>query len=129
MSDNYPPGAANDPRAPYNEKPDPEIEVTVRSTLIKETVVIGCEAYQFVEYDYDPLDGFLGGHLVTEAGDDLEECFRSQDKTPIQIIMDCQRIVGELLREKKRTYAGIYLPQLLDACEGWEEEEVVISDK
>ena len=113
MTDNYPPGAANDPRAPYNEKPDPEIEVTVRSTLIKETVVIGCEAYQFVEYDYDPLD-------------DLEECFRSQDKTPIQIIMDCQRIVGELLREKKRTYAGIYLPHLLDACEGWEEEELEV---
>ena len=84
------------------------------------------EAYQFVEYDYDPLDGFLGGHLVTEAGDDLEECFRSQDKTPIQIIMDCQRIVGELLREKKRTYAGIYLPHLLDACEGWEEEELEV---
>lgn len=126
--DNYPPGAANDPRAPYNEMLDPEIEVTVRSTLIKETVVMGCAAYQYVEYDYDPVDGFCSGHLVTDAGDDLEECFRNQDKTPIQIIMDCKRIVGELLREKKRSYAGIYLPSLLDACEGWEEEEIEVKN-
>ena len=102
--------------------------MTVRSTLIKETVVIGCEAYQFMEYDYDPIDGFCNGHLVTEAGDDLVECFRTQDKTPKQIIMDCQRIVSELLREKKRSYAGIYLPPLLDACEGWEEEELIVKN-
>jgi hypothetical protein len=128
MMGNYPPGAANDPRAPYNEKPDPEIEVTVRSTLIKETVVIGCEAYQYVEHEYDPLDGSIYSHTVTEAGDDLEECFRNQDKTPIQIIMDCKRIVGELLKKKRRSYADIYLPYLLDACDGWEEEDLTVSD-
>ena len=28
--DNYPPGAAHDPNAPYNEEPCPDIDVTVR---------------------------------------------------------------------------------------------------
>ena len=35
MMDNYPPGAAHDPNAPYNEEPCPDIDVTVRATLVK----------------------------------------------------------------------------------------------
>ena len=39
--DNYPPGAAHDPNAPYNEEPCPDIDVTVRATLVKDTVLTG----------------------------------------------------------------------------------------
>ena len=39
MMDNYPPGAAHDPNAPYNEEPCPDIDVTVRATLVKDTVL------------------------------------------------------------------------------------------
>ena len=42
---NYPPGAANDPRAPYNERPLEEIDVTVKTSLIKETVIETSEGH------------------------------------------------------------------------------------
>ena len=46
--DNYPPGAANDPRAPYNEEPMPEVEVEVTVRLMKGTVVYA-ETHDCVE--------------------------------------------------------------------------------
>lgn len=49
--DNYPPGAANDPNAPYNEQiiPDMEFDVTVSISLSK-TVVCNTNDYG-IEYD------------------------------------------------------------------------------
>ena len=48
--DNYPLGAANDPRAPYNqdENPEVEVEVTVSITLSK-TVKVLVADYELVE--------------------------------------------------------------------------------
>lgn len=48
--DNYPPGAANDPRAPYNqsENPEVEVEVTVSVTLSK-TVKVLVTDYELIE--------------------------------------------------------------------------------
>lgn len=54
MYDNYPPGAANDPNAPYNQV-DPEemeIEVTVSITLSK-TVKIAVTDYEYFEGERD----------------------------------------------------------------------------
>ena len=47
--DNYPPGAANDPNAPYNqcENPEVEIDVTVSITLSKTVKVL------VTDYDLD----------------------------------------------------------------------------
>lgn len=47
---NYPPGAANDPNAPYNqrENPEVEIEVTVSITLSK-TVKVFVTDYELIE--------------------------------------------------------------------------------
>jgi len=49
MMDNYPLGAANDPKAPYNqyENPEVEIEVTVSITLSKTVKVL------VTDYDVD----------------------------------------------------------------------------
>lgn len=48
--DNYPLGAANDPRAPYNqdENPEVEVEVTVSITLSK-TVKVFVSDYDLIE--------------------------------------------------------------------------------
>ena len=48
--DNYPPGAAYDPRAPYNQKENPEVEidVTVSITLSK-TVKVLVTDYDLIE--------------------------------------------------------------------------------
>ena len=54
MNSNYPPGAANDPRAPYNERPLEEIDVTVKTSLIKETVVETSEGHMVCETEIEP---------------------------------------------------------------------------
>lgn len=57
--DNYPPGAANDPRAPYNqsENPEVEVEVTVSITLSK-TVKVLVTDYELTE-DVDEDGSFV----------------------------------------------------------------------
>ena len=58
--DNYPPGAANDPRAPYNqcENPEVEVEVTVSVTLSK-TVKVLVTDYELIE-EVDEDGTFVG---------------------------------------------------------------------
>ena len=51
--DNYPPGAAHDPNAPYNEEPCPDIDVTVRATLVKDTVLTGRYEHRVADYFSD----------------------------------------------------------------------------
>lgn len=51
--DNYPPGAANDPRAPYNQKENPEVEVEVTvSVTLSKTVKVLVTDYELIE-DFD----------------------------------------------------------------------------
>lgn len=88
MSDNYPPGAANDPLAPYNQvDPEPiEIEVTVSITLSK-TVKIYVDDYiqEAPEVDED-------GHY--HKGDiDFSECNLSK-AVEEQITLPNEKVEG-----------------------------------
>ena len=58
MIDNYPPGAANDPRAPYNEPlvEGREVEVTISLTISK-TVKVAVTDYEYFEGERDE-DGY-----------------------------------------------------------------------
>lgn len=58
MYDNYPPGAANDPNAPYNEPSveEREIEVTV-CLIISKTVKVRVTDYEYFEGEVDE-DGY-----------------------------------------------------------------------
>ena len=93
---NYPPGAANDPRAPYNERPGMETEVTVRTTLVKETVVETSEGHMVCETEIEP-DGTRSHVSFFEPDVDLKETF--------------------------------YLPDLINDCEDWEEEEITVNSE
>ena len=128
MSDNYPPGAANDPRAPYNEKPLLEVDVTAKSTLIKETVVETSECHTVVEREIE-ADGSYSTIAYEEPEIDLRDAFESEQRRPIQIIRDCQKICQELVRVGNRFFAGIYLPTLVDDCDDWEEEEILVNSE
>jgi len=121
MTDNYPPGAANDPRAPYNEPRSMETEVTVRTTLVKETVVETSEVHYVRETEIEP-DGTRSTVGFYETDEDLTEAFLNAHRSAIQIIRDCQKICQELVRVGNRFFAGIYLPTLVDDCDDWEEE-------
>ena len=127
MSDNYPPGAANDPRAPYNERPGMETEVTVRTTLIKETVVESSEGHWVQESEIEP-DGSRSTVGFYETDEDLKETFLGAHRSAIQIIRDCEKIAKALLTDGNRFYATIYIPTLIDDCEDWEEEELKIEN-
>ena len=123
---NYPPGAANDPRAPYNERPMEEIEVTVKTSLIKETVIETSEGHMVCESEIEP-DGTRSHVSFFEPDVDLKETFLYVHRSAIQIIRDCEKICKELVKNGIRFYAGIYLPTLIDDCEDWEEVEITVN--
>ena len=123
---NYPPGAANDPRAPYNERPTEETDVTVRTVLIKETVVETSEGHWVHETEIEP-DGTRSHVSFFEPDVDLKETFLYAHRSAIQIIRDCEKICKELVKNGIRFYAGIYLPTLIDDCEDWEEVEITVN--
>ena len=127
MNDNYPPGAANDTRAPYNERPGMETEVTIKTTLIKETVVETSEGHYVRESEIEP-DGTRSTVGFYETDEDLKETFLNAHRPAIQIIRDCDKICKELVKNGMRFYAGIYLSTLVDDCQDWEEEEIIISE-
>jgi hypothetical protein len=127
MTDNYPPGAANDPRAPYNERPGMETEVTVRTTLIKETVVETSEGHMVCESEIEP-DGSRSTVSFYETDEDLKETFLNAHRSAIQIIRDCEKICKALLADGNRFLAGIYIPTLIDDCQEWEEEILKIEN-
>ena len=127
MKDNYPPGAANDTRAPYNERPTEEVEVTAKSVLIKETVVETSERHTVVEREIEP-DGSYSTIAYEEPEIDLRDAFESEQRRPIQIIRDCQKICQELVRVGNVWFAKKYIPKLIDDCEDWEEETFDISE-
>ena len=127
MNDNYPPGAANDPRAPYNERPGLETEVTAKTTLIKQKVVETSEGHYVRESEIEP-DGTRSTVGFYETDEDLKETFLNAHRPAIQIIRDCDKICKELVKNGMRFYAGIYLSTLVDDCQDWEEEEIIISE-
>ena len=125
MNSNYPPGAANDPRAPYNERPMEEVDVTVETTLVKETVVEASGGHWVRETEIEP-DGTRSTVSFYETDEDLKETFLNAHRSAIQIIRDCEKIAKALLLNGKRFFAGIYLPTLIDDCDDWEEENFEI---
>lgn len=125
MMSNYPPGAENDPDAPYNEPQMEEVEILVRQTLTKEDVIYVRPAYSHVEYEYDPVEGCNVGTTIHEYGDDLEAYYDDQHLGILRILEKTKKIVQELRKEGKRWYANVNLSELEDECEGWESEELI----
>ena len=122
---NYPPGATNDPRAPYNERPMLEVDVTAKSTLIKETVVETSERHTVVEREIE-VDGSYSTIAYEEPEIDLLDEFLGSHRRPIEIISDCRKICQELVRCGNVWFAKKYIPKLIDDCEDWEEEDFEI---
>lgn len=130
--DNYPVGAAGDPRAPWNEVNEPEIDVTARAVLKKETTMFGGESHTCVEYEIDPDTGRRVPIMYRENDESEEDLFRQQYRSPGEIIMCCEWICRQLLKEgrdflKYELIPGhtrvINLRDLVMDCEGWEEED------
>jgi hypothetical protein len=102
---NYPPGAANDPNAPYNQEDPPEVEVTVTETLVKVTYI----------YSYSSR---------------VAEVYKNDHRTAEQCLNDSYRVIKALYDERKpnRFYEHVDLLHLLDDLEGWQTEEFSVND-
>jgi hypothetical protein len=103
MSDNYPPGAAHDPRAPYNEPITTETEVCMTDVLAKTASILGCHD------DDDAIE--------------LRQTCQVQHRTPYEIIKACSKICLELLAEHRTYFAGYIIRDLILDCEDWEPIE------
>ena len=140
--DNYPPGAANDPNAPYNEVdvPEKDFDVTCCQTLSR-TVVVTTNNYipGASGVDYEP-DG-EGGYCACGWQDDddtsdtnwADEYTANGYKTPLELISMLQEYLEKDLRDIQRdmlpndrsfkaTKARM-LKGLIEECEAWTEDE------
>ena len=104
-----------------------ETEVTVRTTLIKETVVETSEGHMVCESEIEP-DGSRSTVSFYETDEDLKETCLNAHRSAIQIIRDCEKICTQLIKVGNRYFADIYLPTLADDCQDWEEDEFEVDN-
>ena len=117
MYDNYPPGAAHDPNAPYNEPLIPEREFDVEVTITMSKVVTITTDNYVPEYDDED------GH--TYANTENTECDKEFENSGHFTIADLiEELKGYVVEDMKtcapNTRKVSHLKRLLLACEDWE---------
>ena len=113
MIDNYPPGAARDPRAPYNQPMETEVEVVATATL-------QCSTELLIETEHYALSD--GGYEIPDS--DLQEYFENVNLTPQEILIKCLKIVNALIKANHCTFAGVHLVSMRIALQDWSQEEL-----
>lgn len=104
---NYPPGAAHDAAAPYNQPADEWADVFVQETLTRKARL--------------PLPGG-----TTPSQPRLEELYLREYRTLQQTLQRCCRVIYALLGASTTSVADTYLPRLLEDCRGWATEETTV---
>jgi hypothetical protein len=122
---NYPPGAANDPNAPWNEKetPEKEFEVCITQTLSKSVKV--------TTNDYIPDEGVDDdGHYYfdTDTSDtDWDEVYsESNHYTPLQLIEKFKKYLEIELAIAGNTKDKKKLEHLIEECDNWCMDDIEI---
>ncbi len=109
-----------------NEDNEQKIEVTVRQQLSKNTVLWGCKGHYCTDWDVDPDTGRSVSTSYWESDENFEELFHKQQRTPMEIIMCCDKMAKQLILDGKHNYAGINMSDLRNDCSGWEEDELSV---
>ena len=117
MYDNYPPGAAHDQNAPYNEPLIPEREFDVEVTItMSKVVTITTDKYV---PEYDDEDGHT--YANTENTEWDKEFENSGHFTIADLIEELKGYVVEDMKTcAPNTRKVSHLKRLLLACEDWE---------
>ncbi len=111
----------------YFDLDEPEkVEVTVRQMLIKATVVEAFEKHICSEREWDASEGRYVYINSIEVDDNLGDRFNEQQRTALQVIACCEKLVERLMDNGHRWYANIDLAQLLGDCANWHEESLNI---
>lgn len=111
LMDNYPPGAANDPLAPYNEVDPPEklFDIIISCSLSKELSVYS--------HDYDP-DGCSGAGLLNSPIDN----YRNHHYTIQELLGILKEVAMEKLTKKENIHKW---KQVIQDCNKWVVDEEV----
>ena len=123
--DNYPPGAANDPNAPYNEVevPEREFDVTISMSLSR---TVQCYTNKYIpEVDEE------NGHLYVDTGDTpWSEVYGDNHKTIPELLEELKKYIQKDLDnladdETKidKAFHRRRLEFLLTECDEWTVDE------
>lgn len=110
---NYPPGAANNPLAPWNEVDPPEKAFDV---------VVSCSLSKDIEVTSDNYDktGFYGAGLLNEPWVEYTD-----NEYTVEQIIDFAKQCAELMLTKQdysiKSKRGLRI--MLDSCKGWTVDE------
>ena len=131
-ADYYPPGAYNDPNAPWNEVevPEEDFEITCSQSLSK-TVTVTTNNYipgaSGVDYESDDEGGVYASawHDAPDTTDTnwADEYHENDYHTPLQLI----ELFGQFLEEQKAHGIVFKSPKftdhLIEECKDWNEDE------
>ena len=116
----YPPGAENDPNAPYNQTDVPERKFDIECECVLRTVVA------VNTNDYVPETDDDNGHeYANTENTDWQHAFENSGHFTIQDLLDELREYVKEDMEKclPNTGRGAHLKRLLAACDQWETIE------
>lgn len=128
--DYYPPGAYDDPDAPFNEKEIPEKEFGV---LCSQTL---SRSVPCITNDYDSEGEELDedGNIVPINIDTSETCWEdvyaeNDHRTPLQLInLFKNYLSNKLTGNPPMPESPSFLKHLIKDCEGWIEDETVVME-
>ena len=125
--DNYPPGAAHDPNAPYNEVevPEREFDVTISMSLSR---TVQCYTNKYIP-ETDEEDGRL---YVDTSNTPWSEVYGNNHKTIIELLEELKKYIqrdldniDKVAEEQKhnKVFLKRKLKFLLEECDGWTVDE------
>lgn len=130
----YPVGAEHDPRAPWNQREDYDIEpidveveylVRMRKVVTLSTSDYHEEDWEDWERDEEGNTNHIGGKTTVIDKQDFLSDFEEEHYTPQQLLIflkqEMQRIIEEH-PEDQRVKNG-FIQHIIDECDNWEYEE------
>lgn len=121
---NYPPGAENDPSAPWNDPvvPEREFEITISQTLSK-TVTVTTDNY-IPEVDYET------GDLYTNTSEtNWYEVYEDEHYTIPELLEHLQVFAEkELKNVSPNSGRGKELQNIISACKDWIVDDYCIEE-
>lgn len=123
--DYYPAGAYDDPNAPYNEVTPPErdFDVTISQTLSKNTTLTTSRYLPEVD-DED-------GRMYPDTSDtDWKEIYEEEAYTPLALIAKFKELMEDALKNGRvpKALQSTY-KNLIEECEGWEEDDYEVIEE
>lgn len=117
----YPPGAENDPRAPYNQcEPKPiDIKVRVTLTMAKEFTIEVDDYIVDIDEEHDPI--------IDTSNCNLEEAVKEQILFPNEL-PECIINIFDQDLDLKRAKMPYCLKKALKECENWNINELEIEE-